>query len=138
MRGSILFSFERGKQEVGNARIGHLQSLSQCLGHPKPVDATEGVAKGTEEAERYVIGRTGWSDIGRVGARKARWKSLRLLGNVQEGVDVIPAETQRSAAAYEKGATHQSCVRTRTSLHVHEKTSFALSGQFRWMNPHTL
>jgi hypothetical protein len=29
------------------------------LGHPKPVETTEGVAKGTEEADKYVIDRTG-------------------------------------------------------------------------------
>jgi len=29
------------------------------LGHPNPVAATEGVAKGKEAAEQYVIERTG-------------------------------------------------------------------------------
>jgi hypothetical protein len=28
-------------------------------GHPKPVEITEGVARGKEEAERYVTDRTG-------------------------------------------------------------------------------
>jgi len=30
------------------------------LGHPNPVATTEGVAKGKEAAEQYVIERTGW------------------------------------------------------------------------------
>jgi hypothetical protein len=41
------------------------------LGHPKPVETTAGVAKGKEEAEKYVIDKTGWvtsADGGRRGS----------------------------------------------------------------------
>lgn len=40
------------------------------LGQPNPVETTAGVAKGKEEAERYVIDRTGWVIL--VGGGKRR------------------------------------------------------------------